>query len=230
MIAKTLMSTSLVVVPPDMPVAALAELLAARGISAVPVVDAQGQPLGIVTEGDLIRRLADQPPGPFGWFLQLFGGTKPLVERFAKAHGACARDVMTANLASVTEEASAEQIARLMESHAIRRVLVLRDGRLVGIVSRADLLRAVLGAMPQPGAHQKDSTIRQALLAAMREQPWVDTYWVYPDVTAGVVTLHGYARSEKIRQGLIMLAQGIAGVGAVHDAMAPMPLLLRATL
>lgn len=62
MIAKTLMSTSLIVVPPDMPVAALAELLAARGISAVPVVDAQGQPIGIVTEGDLIRRLADQPP------------------------------------------------------------------------------------------------------------------------------------------------------------------------
>ena len=228
--AKTLMSTSLVVVPPDMPVTALAELLAARDISAVPVVDAQGQPLGIVTEGDLIRRLADQPPGPFGWFLQLFGGTKPLVERFAKAHGACARDVMTADLVSVTEEASAEHIARLMETHGIRRVLVLRDGRLVGIVSRADLLRAVLRALPQAAAHQSDTTIRHALVAAMREQPWVDTYWVYPDVTAGVVTLHGYARSESMRQGLIILAQGIAGVSAVHDAMVPMPLLLRATL
>ena len=131
---------------------------------------------------------------------------------------------------SVTEEASAEQIARLMETHGIRRVMVLRDGRLVGIVSRADLLRAVLRAMPQPGTRQDDSTIHHALVTAMREQPWVDTYWVYPDVSAGVVTLHGYARSDSMRQGLIILARGIAGVRAVHDAMAPMPLLLRGTL
>jgi CBS domain-containing protein len=70
--ARDLMSTALVVVPPEMPATAVAELLSARGISAVPVVDNGGMPLGIVTEGDLIRRLADEPPGPLGWLLDLF--------------------------------------------------------------------------------------------------------------------------------------------------------------
>ncbi len=228
--AKELMTTDLVVVPPEMPVAALVELLAARAISAVPVVDAEGRPLGIVTEGDLIRRLADQPPGPFGWFLQLFAGTKPLLERFARAHGACARDVMTAGLVSVTEADSAERIAQLMATHAIRRVLVLKEGKLVGLVSRADLLRAVLRQGPGGAAQPQDGTLLRAVLAAMRAQPWVDTYWVYPDVHAGVVTLYGYARSDSMRQGLLLLAQAVPGVTQVHDRMAPMPLLMRGTL
>jgi CBS domain-containing protein len=229
--AKDLMSTNLVVVPPETPVAALAELLAARGISAVPVVDSLGIPLGIVTEGDLIRRLADAPPGPLDWFLQLFQGSRPLIQRFAKAHGASARDVMSTGLVSVTETASIEQIAQLMERHRIRRVLVLREGRLAGLVSRADLLRAILRPAPaQPNAGGDDAAILRAIIAAMREQPWVDTYWVFPDVVAGAVTFHGYARSETMRQGLTMLARDIAGVTSVADAMQPMPLILRAAL
>lgn len=229
--AKELMSTNLVVVPPEMPVTALAELLAARGISAVPVVDAQGVPLGIVTEGDLIRRLADRPPGPFGWFLQCFGATKPLIEQFNKAHGACARDVMSAALVSVTEGESAERIARLMETHGIRRVPVLKDGRLVGIVSRADLLRAILRVTPgESGSQTDDGVILRALIAAMREQAWVDTYWVYPDVSGGAVTLYGFARSDKMREGLMVLARAVPGVTIVHDRMEPMPLILRGLL
>lgn len=122
MIAKDLMTEGLVVVPPDMPVAAIAELLAARGISAVPVVDTSGAPLGVVTEGDLIRRLAEQPRGPFRWFLDLFRDPAPMAQRFAKAHGKTARDVMSKDLVTVGEASSAEEIARLMEQHGIRRV------------------------------------------------------------------------------------------------------------
>ena len=230
MIAKELMSTNLVVVPPEMPVTALAELLAARGISAVPVVDAQGVPLGIVTEGDLIRRLADQPPGPFAWFLQSFGATKPLILRFAKAHGACARDVMSAAVVSVTEGESAERIARLMETHGIRRVPVLKDGRLVGIVSRADLLRAILRPPAETGTQTDDGVILRALISAMREQAWVDIYWVYPEVSGGVVTLYGFARSDTMREGLMVLARAVLGVTIVHDRLEPMPLILRGLL
>jgi CBS domain-containing protein len=227
--AQDLMSTALVVVPPETPVAAVAELLAARGISAVPVVDAAGNALGIVTEGDLIRRLADQPPGPLSWFLQLFRDPAPLVERFSRAHGLMARDVMSTELVGVDRTASAESIARLMETHAIRRVLVLEDGKLAGIVSRADLLRAVLRPPGAPAAAD-DRAVLRAVVAAMREQPWVDTTWVVPDVVGGRVTLFGYARSDSMRQALVLLAQGIPGVAAVQDRMEPMPLILRATL
>lgn len=227
--AQDLMSSSLVVVPPETPVTAVAELLASRGISAVPVVDAAGTALGIVTEGDLIRRLADQPPGPLGWFLQLFRNPQPLIERFGKAHGLTARDVMSATLVGVDRETSAEEIARLMEKHHIRRVLVLEDGKLLGIVSRADLLRAVLRPPAAPTATDA-SAIQRALLAAMREQPWVDTTWVFPDVVGSAVTLFGYARSDAMRQALVLLAKRIPGVTTVEDRMEPMPLILRAML
>ncbi|MDB5374905.1 MAG: hypothetical protein JWP04_3547 [Belnapia sp.] len=231
--ARDLMSGNPVVVAPETPVAAVCELLAARGISAVPVIDAEGRPIGLVTEGDLIRRLAEAPHGPLGWFLAMFRDPKPLAKRFAKAHGATARDVMSAELVTVGEDAPAEEIARLMEAHHIRRVPVLRDGRLVGIVSRADLLRAVLRALPQAqpeSARQDDGTLLRTVIAAMREQPWTDTFWVYPQVESGIVSLYGYARSEALRQALRLLAQDIPGVRGVEDRMTPMPLVLRAAL
>jgi CBS domain-containing protein len=227
--SKDLMTTNPVVISPDTPVAAVAELLAARGISAVPVVDAEGVPQGIVTEGDLIRRLADRPPGPLGWFLQLFSSSEPLVERFAKAHGKTARDVMTKQLVTVSETETAERIAQLMEQNHIRRVLVVKGNHLVGIVSRADLLRAILRGEVTPQETHDDHAIQLALVKAMRAQPWVDTYWVYPSVKAGTVTFHGYARNDTMRQGLAIMAREIPGVTAVQDQMAPMPLILRAS-
>ncbi len=226
--AKDLMSTNLVAVPPDMPVAAVAELLAARGISAVPVIDAEGKPLGIVTEGDLIRRLADQPRGPLGWFFDSFRAKASLAERFTKAHGKVARDVMTSDLVQVNEADSAERIAQLMEDRHVRRVLVAREGKLVGLVSRADLLRAVLRPPAPAQASEDDRAILRAVIAAMRAQPWADTFWIYPAVEGGVVTLHGFARSKAMREGLRVLAQEIPGVKAVKDEMQDMPLIARA--
>lgn len=226
--ARDLMSTNLAVVPPDMPVAAVAELLAARGISAVPVVDAAGAPVGIVTEGDLIRRLADQPRGPLEWFLALFGDSKPMIARYAKAHGKTARDVMSPEMVTVGEDAQVEEIARLMEANAIRRVPVVKDGRLVGLVSRADLLRAVLRTPDATAqAAGDDRAILRAVIAAMREQPWTDSFWVYPNVADGVVTLYGYARSQTMREGLRVLVQAVPGVKAVVDGMEDMPFIAR---
>jgi CBS domain-containing protein len=227
--AAALMTTNLVIVPPETPAVAVAELLAARGISAVPVVDAAGKPLGIVTEGDLIRRLADRPQGGFAWFLGLFSASAPLAAQYSKAHGRTARDVMTAALVTVPEDASAETIAGLMERHGIRRVLVVRDGALVGLVSRADLLRAILRPEPAAGGGD-DRSLQRAVLAAMREQPWTDTFWVYPQAVAGVVTFYGFARSTPTRQALRVLAEAVPGVLRVEDRLEPMPMLLRITL
>lgn len=225
--ARELMSTNLVVVPPETPVSAVAALLASRGISAVPVVDAAGAPVGLVTEGDLIRRLADQKPGPMGWFLDLFRDSGKLADRFSKAHGATARDVMTSELATVDEDATVEDIARMMEARGIRRVPVVKDGRLVGLVSRADLLRAVLAPHSKPEALKDDAAILRAVLSAMRDQPWTDSFWTFPDVRDGVVTLCGFYRSDAVRHGLKVLAEEVPGVKRVEDKMEPMPTLAR---
>jgi CBS domain-containing protein len=228
--AVELMSTNLVVVPPETPITAVAELLAARGISAVPVIDEQGKPLGVVTEGDLIRRLAEEPRGPLTWFLDVFRGPTPQVQRFAKAHGKTARDVMTKDLVMVAETATAEEIARLMEQRGIRRVPVVKDGKMVGLVSRADLLRAVLRPQTSAPALEDDQGILRAVTAALRGQPWTDASFVFPEVNDGKVTLHGYARSDEMRQGLGVLVREVPGVKAVDDRMGPMPLVLRAQL
>jgi CBS domain-containing protein len=227
--SKDLMTANPVVISPETPVAAIAELLAARGISAAPVVDAEGVPLGIVTESDLIRRLADHAPGPLTWFLNLFAHSTPLIERFAKAHGKTAVDVMTKNLITVSETETAERVAELMERNNIRRVLVLKGGKLIGIVSRADLLRAILRGEMTPQESHDDHGIQLALVKAMRAQPWVDTYWIYPSVKAGTVTFHGFARNDAVRQGLAIMAREITGVTAVKDSLAAMPLILRAS-
>lgn len=227
--ASELMSTNLAIVPPETPIAAIAELLATRGISAVPIVDEQGKPLGIVTEADLIRRLAEQPRGQLTWFLDMFRGPKPQVQRFAKAHGKTARDVMTQNLITVPETATAEEIACLMEKHGIRRVPVVKDGKMVGLVSRADLLRAILRSQEMPLAAQDDKAILLGIAKAMRQQPWIDTYWIFPEVKEGKVTLYGYIRSDAMRQGINVLVGDVPGVRTVEDRMDPMPLLLRVT-
>jgi CBS domain-containing protein len=229
--ARDLMTTTLVVVPPEAPVAGVAQLLASRGISAVPVTDAEGQLQGLVTEGDLIRRLAEEKRGPLGWFLGLFGDRRKLAERFAKAHGAKAADVMTRELVTVGEEAGADEIARLMEKHQIRRVPVLREGKLVGLVSRADLLRVVLVPPASAAAEEaSDAELLRQVTAAMREQPWVDTYYVFPNVKDGTVTFYGFHRSEEVQRGLAVLAQDVPGVKAVENKTEPMPFFLRASL
>lgn len=228
--ARDLMSTNPVVVPPETPVVALAELMATRGISAVVVADTAGAPAGVVTESDLIRRLADEKPGPLDWFFGQFRNPSDLARRFLKAHGATARDVMTAPPVTVGEDATAEEIARLLEQRRIRRVLVVREGRLVGVVGRADLLRAAVRPHEPSAGAADDAAILRALSARMREQPWADTFWSFASVRAGVVSLHGYARSDAVRRGLRVLAEEVPRVVRVEDHMEEMPAILRYTL
>ncbi len=104
-------------------------------------------------------------------------------------------------------------------------------GRLVGIVSRADLLRAVLAPpAPAPAGEATDTVLLQKVLAAMREQPWVDTFYLFPSVKDGVVSFYGFHRSEAVQRGLTVLAREVPGVKAVEDKTEPMPFFLRASL
>lgn len=228
LLARDLMTEQVATVPPDMPVASLARLLADRGVSSVPVADARGRLLGIVTEADLIRRLAGAEDKPTAWLLRRFRSADRQAERYARTHGRYARDVMTEDLVTVDEDATAEHCAHLMEEHGIKRLPVVRDGHLVGVVSRADLLVALLEPPEGIGAaaQDRDGRIRAALRAEMREQPWADSLYTFADVADGVVTLHGFVRSEAVRRGLRVLAGRIEGVARVDDRMEDAPSVL----
>jgi CBS domain-containing protein len=227
LLARELMTKEVATVPPNTPVASLARLLADRGISSVPVTDSRGGLLGIVTEADLIRRLAGGEDKPTGWFRKRFGDPDREAERYARTHGQEARDVMATDLVTVGDDATAEHCAHLMEEHRIKRLPVVRDGRLVGIVSRADLLAALVSPPEKlgTGGQSRDARIRAALRTEMREQPWADSLYTFADVNDGVVTLHGFVRSEAMRRGLRVLASRIDGVERVDDRMEDAPAL-----
>ena len=210
-----IMTRNVIAVPADTPALAIARLLSDRGISAVPVTDSWNMLLGIVSEADLIHRLAvnDVPQG--GFLHNLFYDRDRAATEYARAHGATAKDVMTPEsaLVTVTEEATAEHAAQLIEKHKVRRLPVLRDGVLMGIVSRADLLRSLL----VPAAAGSDAELRARIAAEIARQPWADAPYVFFDVVEGAVTLYGFCHSAAVRDGLKALAGNTPGVREVHD-------------
>jgi CBS domain-containing protein len=224
MLVRELMTTGVATVPPDTPVGAVVHLLADRGVSGVPVVDAGGALLGMVTEGDLLRRLALPDEPRHGWFRALFDDQDRAAERYARAYGATARDVMTAELLTVAEDATAGHAARLLEERKVRRLPVLRDGRLVGVVSRSDLLRALL--IPAPGglaATATDEAIRAAIALRMRQEAWASAPHLSFEVKDGVVEFHGFHRSDAARRAVSALAGDVPGVVRVVDHATEMP-------
>ena len=199
-------------------------MLAERGVSGAPVLDEEGRLLGILTEGDLIRRLAAGTDKPRSWLLSLFDSAPAKAEHYARSHGRRVRDVMTSAVESVTEDTPVAVAAALLEKRNIRRLPVLRNCRLVGIVSRADLLKASLADPPASAeAGQSDAALSRAVIQAMRNEPWIDAYFIFPEVREGVVTFHGFCRSEEVQRGLRVLAEGLPGVRGVQFDMQPTP-------
>jgi CBS domain-containing protein len=224
MTAQDLMTTEVVCVPSDMPVLSVVRLVAERGLSSVPVTDRDGRVVGVVTEADLLRRLASAEDRPAGWLRRLFGDQSRQAADYARTHGLTAGDVMTRDLVTAKPDDTAAYCAHLMEQHKIKRLPVLREGRLAGVVSRADLLRAVLTEPPRLGAGaDRDGGIRAALRREIRAQPWADSLYMFPEVKDGVVTLYGMYRSEEVRRGMKVLASRIQGVERVEDKLEPAP-------
>ena len=215
--AKDVMTTEPLSVGPQATVAEIAGLLLERRISGVPVVEADGRVLGVVSEDDFMRRPDVAGPRRRSWWLSLFSGGQDA--EFVKTHGHFARDVMSAPAITVDEETSMVAIAELLEERRIKRVPVVRDGKLVGIVTRADLLRglAVDRLRAAPTAAADDRGIRDAILAAMKREKWATAAVVNVVVSDGVVHLWGLLGTDEDRRALRVLAENVPGVKDVQD-------------
>src|SRR4051812_24572339 len=197
--AADVMTTEVLSVEPDTPVRDIAEFLYTRRISGVPVVE-HDDVIGIVSEGDLIGHAAAIGEPRRSWWLSLFADESLSARDYAKTHGRAARDVMTASVVSVEETATLAEIARLVERHRIKRVPVLRDGKLVGIVTRGNLLQGLATLKAEPPQHVDDATIREQLVAELKNQPWAHLYTDDIVVENSVVHLHGTVRTEDERR------------------------------
>lgn len=216
--AGDVMTTSVVTVGPQTPVAEIIRQLLRLGISAVPVVDEHGGVLGLVSEGDLLRRAELGTERTQSTWRSFFTGTSKLAGDYVRSHGKVASDVMTREVICVGPGTTLDAIADLMEKHRIKRVPVVQERRLVGIVSRANLLRA-FAALPvtDTGAPASDSEIRFALTRELTAQTWNRRTDNSVVVTNGVVHLWGLVTSQEEARALEIVAQGVAGVREVQN-------------
>lgn len=219
---KDVMTTSVAAVPPHMAIEEVAAFLLERRISAAPVVDDDGRLLGIVSEGDLLRRPETGTERPRSWWLSLFASSTEAAADYIKTHGRRAIDVMTRDVVTVGEDTPLSEVAGLLERHRVKRLPVVRDGQLVGIISRADLLRALAAARPGPAAPSvaDDRVIRDKLMAHLREVGLPHIHLVNVVVSDGVVHLWGLVDSEVEGEALRVAAEEVPGVRAVESHLA----------
>jgi CBS domain-containing protein len=215
--AADIMTTPVVTVSPDTSVREAAALLVTRSISALPVIDGQ-RLVGIVSEGDLIHRheigtdcaLRGDP-----WWLRIFRPPST-TEDYVKSHAARVKDIMSKEVATVGPDAPLWEVAELLDTRRVKRVPVLDAGRVAGIVSRSDLVRALAAAEP-PAVPQGDEEIRAALLAELERQAWWRRGFCAVTVKDGVVAYDGVIQLDGEKTAARVAAESIPGVRGVED-------------
>ena len=192
-----------------------------RHVSGLPVIDKEGRLIGIVTEGDFLRRAELGTQRRRARWLEFLVGPGKLAQDYADSHARKVHEIMTPDPVTITEDASLEAIVRLMEKRQIKRLPVIRGQHVVGIVSRANLVHALASvAREAKPARQSDESIRAQLLAELGKQPWASAALINPIVRDGVVELWGSITDERERRALVVAAENVPGVRAVRDHLA----------
>ena len=214
--AGEVMSRNPIAVPAEAGLAEALQLMFDHHISGLPVVDGKAGLVGILTEGDLLRRSEIGTAGQRSRWLDLLI-TGRLANEYVRTHTRRVDDIMTRDVVSVAEDTPLTEVVRLMERHRIKRVPVVRDGALIGIVSRADLLRAIRRLLvAEPKTAASDETIRRHVLDELAQAPWAP-HGLTVDVGNGVVTLDGVILDERMRRAVRVAAENVPGVKAVVD-------------
>ncbi len=204
-------------IDPEAPLLQAIRLMTGRKVSGLPVVGQDGRIVGILTEGDLLRRAETDTAGEPGGWLKGFFLPGRTARQYVLTHGRRVREVMVTDVISVTEDTPLADAVELMQRHHVRRLPVVRDGRLLGIVSRADVVRQLGEALAEPVPAGDDGAICQAVLDAMERQPWASGHMVSVAVTDGMVELDGSLFDIRAREAIGVLAENVAGVKRVEN-------------
>lgn len=215
MLAIDIMTPAVITASPETSVAELCRLMLESRISALPIVDKQGVLVGLITEGDLLRRYESGTDKKRSRWAEMFVSDATLAAEYVKSHGRTAKDLMTPDVITVDESTSLRSIADMFESRGIKRVPVLREKRLVGMVSRANLLQALVASEQAAGAAPADdAAIRAKLVAEFVDKPWRPSNVI---VRHGVAHLWGEVTSEEERAAMRVAAENTPGVKSVKD-------------
>jgi CBS domain-containing protein len=220
--AADVMTRHVISIAPDAPLEDAVKLMLDRGISGIFVVDKDGHLAGVVTEGDLLRRSELGTGRQRSWWLKLLVSPGKQADDFTRTHGRKVADVMTPQVIAVDVDAPLTDIVELMEKHRIKRVPVTDKDHVVGVVSRADMLRALAvtarRAQPVPGdAPRDDRAVRNKLLDTLEKEAWTPVSTLNVTVSAGVVDVWGTISDEQERRAICVIAENTPGVKQVND-------------
>jgi CBS domain-containing protein len=207
-----IMVKDVVTVAPETPVRQVATLMLERRISGVPVVDDERRVLGIVSEGDLIRRPEIETDHAGRGWLGIFVSAEDRARDFVKSHGRKAGEVMTRPAICVAPDTPLTEIVRLMERNRVKRLVVVEHGKLAGLVTRADLLRAMLAHQDVALAASSDQALRARIDRMLRDEDWANSAYVHVQVEKGVAHLWGTVESAAQREALIVAVRQVPGV------------------
>jgi predicted transcriptional regulator len=209
MLAKEVMTANVKTVPPTASVRDAAKLMVENRLSGLPVVTAEGRLVGMLT-GTEHRS---------SWFTRFFSNPDDMARQYAKAHGSKVHEVMSRNVISVRDDTSLKDVADVLDRSNLKRVPVVRDGTLVGIITRSDLVRVLSEAnVGQPAAKSNDAALQKAISQEIRKQRWFDSGgYVGTTVKDGTVEVWGVVASEEQRNALIVLIEETAGATKVED-------------
>lgn len=216
--AAEIMTRRVITIHPDATIREAARLMLQDDISGLPVVDRQGNLVGIVTEGDLLRRTETGTEVRRPKWLEFLIGPGVLADEYVHTHARRVSEVMSKDPCTVTEDAELEAIVRLMERRRVKRIIVLRAGKIAGLISRSNLLQALADRSPEGRpTHASDQAIRERIISEMAGLHWKPSVSINPIVRDGVVALHGVIADDREGTALRVLCENVPGVTRVED-------------
>lgn len=215
--AHQIMTRQVITVGPDTPIADAAATMLTHHVSGLPVVDAAGKLIGIVSEGDFLRRSEIGTQRRRSRWLKFLVGPGTTAAEFVQQQGRKVAEVMTPDPCTIVESTPLPDVVDLMEKRNVKRLPVMRGDRIVGIVTRANLLQAVAGlARDVPDPTADDDHMRERIIASIEKTDW-RPFGLGVTVRDGVVHLHGVIVDEAARQAAVVACENVAGVKEVHD-------------
>ena len=216
--AKDIMTRNVTTVSPSASVREAAKLMAENRLSGLPVVTGDSRLVGMLTASDLLHRVETGTEKRSSWFTKFFSDPDEMALQYAKAHGLKAYEVMSRHVITVRDDASLSEVADVLDRNRLKRVPVVRDGALVGIISRSDLVRLLSEAsLGQPAAKSGDAALQNAIWQQIRKQKWLESGYVSITVKDGIVEAWGMVSSAEQRNALLVLIEEAAGESRVED-------------
>jgi CBS domain-containing protein len=225
--ASDIMVSKVITVGPDAGVRDVARLLLDNRISAVPVISEDRKLLGIISEGDLMRRVEAGTERHRSWWLAMLSSNEGLAAEFVRSHARKVADLMTHKVITANPETPVGDIASLMERNGIKRVPIVKNGKVVGIVSRANLVQALASAPKEIGAQPKvdDAVVRERVQTHLSTKAWTKPSLLNVIVHDGTVELWGIVDSPTEKKAVRIAAEEVPGVRAVNDNLVVMPIV-----